>query len=92
MKSHGNVLRKQIMTLMRANIEHIFFFYYGVIYCLVRGLNRTMRNTEAIHIARANPASEIRKTQILCDFCQALRGLPVGFLLLRYSVLFTVES
>ena len=24
--------------------------------------------------------------------CQAHRGLPVGFLLLRYSVLFTVES
>ena len=24
--------------------------------------------------------------------CRALRGLPVGFLLLRYSVLFTVES
>ena len=24
--------------------------------------------------------------------CQAYRGLPVGFLLLRYSVLFTVES
>ena len=24
--------------------------------------------------------------------CLALRGLPVGFLLLRYSVLFTVES
>ena len=24
--------------------------------------------------------------------CQALRGLPVGFLLLRYSALFTVES
>ena len=23
--------------------------------------------------------------------CQALQGLPVGFLLLRYSVLFTVE-
>ena len=25
-------------------------------------------------------------------FCRAHRGLPVGFLLLRYSVLFTVES
>ena len=24
--------------------------------------------------------------------CRAHRGLPVGFLLLRYSVLFTVES
>ena len=24
--------------------------------------------------------------------CQAHRGLPVGFLLLQYSVLFTVES
>ena len=24
--------------------------------------------------------------------CQAHRGLPIGFLLLRYSVLFTVES
>ena len=24
--------------------------------------------------------------------CRAYRGLPVGFLLLRYSVLFTVES
>ena len=24
--------------------------------------------------------------------CQAHRGLPVGFFLLRYSVLFTVES
>ena len=24
--------------------------------------------------------------------CWALRGLPVGFLLLQYSVLFTVES
>ena len=24
--------------------------------------------------------------------CQAHRGLPVGYLLLRYSVLFTVES
>ena len=24
--------------------------------------------------------------------CQAHQGLPVGFLLLRYSVLFTVES
>ena len=24
--------------------------------------------------------------------CQGHRGLPVGFLLLRYSVLFTVES
>ena len=24
--------------------------------------------------------------------CQAHRGLPVGFLFLRYSVLFTVES
>ena len=24
--------------------------------------------------------------------CQALQGFPVGFLLLRYSVLFTVES
>ena len=26
------------------------------------------------------------------DFCRAHWGLPVGFLLLRYSVLFTVES
>ena len=25
-------------------------------------------------------------------FCRAHQGLPVGFLLLRYSVLFTVES
>ena len=24
--------------------------------------------------------------------CQALRGLPVGFLLLGYSVIYTVES
>ena len=24
--------------------------------------------------------------------CRAHRGLPIGFLLLRYSVLFTVES
>ena len=26
-----------------------------------------------------------------CPFCQGHRGIPVGFLLLRYSVLFTVE-
>ena len=29
---------------------------------------------------------------MLWFFCQAHQGLPVGFLLLRYSVLFTVES
>ena len=31
-----------------------------------------------------------RRQKIGC--CQAHRGLPVGFLLLQYSVLFTVES
>ena len=31
-----------------------------------------------------------RRPNIGC--CQAHRGLPVGFLLLRHSVLFTVES
>ena len=31
-------------------------------------------------------------TEVPLAVCQAHRGLPVGFLLLRYSVLFTVES
>ena len=29
---------------------------------------------------------------MLCAVCRAHRGLPVGFLLLLYSVLFTVKS
>ena len=42
----------------------------------------------------------VRKSELVVDRLKslhlmqvwALRGLPVGFLLLRYSVLFTVES
>ena len=30
--------------------------------------------------------------KVIFDSIRAQRGLPVGFLLLRYSVLFTVES
>ena len=33
-----------------------------------------------------------REGSLYLAVCRALRGLPVGFLLLRYSVLFTVES
>ena len=36
--------------------------------------------------------SNIVLTSEEVESCRAHRGLPVGFLMLRYSVLFTVES
>ena len=48
-------------------------------------------HTSELQLNKAN-TSDTEVAFLDLAVCRAHRGLPVGFLLLRYSVLFTVES
>ena len=76
---------------------HIGVFFYREMTCHVY---QNLTKEKALRISgihnskqKAIPLTfQVRKPQILQYFTRAHRGLPVGFLLLRYSVLFTIES